>query len=282
MLSRTIAPATVLPLFIAAGCLQGQNEKAAVDAAVKLLGNAGVAATSIGSISVHDRAIGGISVAGARAIEAWEILRDAAGDTGRWPIIVGTPAAAESLAAHSEFASQTTRTVLREAKSIDLEAWFARRARSAPEVYEIVETAALDGDEWLRDPPVVADRLVAHRDVATMEPLEKVAILLVPCEESWRVPAILRFGGWNECPPPEVHTALLYHWSQRYGAEVVGVTPRSLELRCSRPPPDRFEAMGLAMLQFRYCPGIVHQGVGRIEALAAVLVGRESWYFWWD
>ena len=34
--------------------------------------------------------------------------------------------------------------------------------------------------------------------------------------------------------------------------------------------------------QFAYCPDIVDQGAGTLEALAAVLVNASVWFFWWD
>ncbi len=31
-----------------------------------------------------------------------------------------------------------------------------------------------------------------------------------------------------------------------------------------------------------YCPDIVDQGVGTLDALATVLVSGSVWFFWWD
>jgi len=36
------------------------------------------------------------------------------------------------------------------------------------------------------------------------------------------------------------------------------------------------------MEMYSYCPDIIDQGVGTLEALAADLMAGHWWYFWWD
>jgi len=92
----------------------------------------------------------------------------------------------------------------------------------------------------------------------------------------------LRFGGWNECPSPEVHVALMRLWQERFGAEVVGITRDVVEMRVERPPTNKVDALRLAKQQYLYCQDIVDQGTQTLESLAAVLLGGTSWFFWWD
>ncbi|HSG35259.1 MAG TPA: DUF4253 domain-containing protein, partial [Sphingomonadaceae bacterium] len=101
-------------------------------------------------------------------------------------------------------------------------------------------------------------------------------------EHGWEVPAYLRWGGWNACPPPEVHVAALRSWNERYGAELVGISGDALNLRVSSRPQTKEEATELAFEQFYYCADIVDQGVGTIANLAATLEAQDWWFFWWD
>jgi hypothetical protein len=89
-------------------------------------------------------------------------------------------------------------------------------------------------------------------------------------------------GGWNACPFPWDHCAVHRYWQQQYGAEVVSVTHDIVQCDVSRPPTDRQAALSLAEQQYYYCADIVQQGVGTIEALAALLLKGRYWYFWWD
>jgi hypothetical protein len=98
----------------------------------------------------------------------------------------------------------------------------------------------------------------------------------------FEVPLILKYGGWNECPPPVVHAATLRDWGQRFGAELVALTGDVVELAVARPPTDRAPGLELAREQYLYCGDIVWQGTDGLETLAAGLKGGTVWFFWWD
>lgn len=85
----------------------------------------------------------------------------------------------------------------------------------------------------------------------------------------------MKYGGWNACPPPEVHVAV---WRQ----ELVSAQRGTLEFSVVDQPADREAAVKLAMEQYRYCIDIVDQGVTSVSALAAILMEAPYWYFWWD
>ena len=72
------------------------------------------------------------------------------------------------------------------------------------------------------------------------------------------------------------------YWSELWGAEPVGIAADTVEMLVARPPTSRDDALALANEQFAYCEGIVTQGVGTVEALAATLVDGRTWFFWWD
>lgn len=111
---------------------------------------------------------------------------------------------------------------------------------------------------------------------------EFVYIVLVPTEDWTTIPAYLRWGGWNANPPPEFHVAALRSWRDRYGAELIGMNNDTLNLRVIRKPKTRDEALALAREQYAYCNDLVDQGVDTLSNLAAFLMVRDWWYFWWD
>jgi hypothetical protein len=113
-------------------------------------------------------------------------------------------------------------------------------------------------------------------------PLDKVHIVLLPTNEGAAVPAYLEWGGWNACPPPEYHVAALRSWQHRYGAELVGLSHDTMNLRVTHRPPNRDAALSLAREHFLYCSDIVWQGTGTLAPLAAQLFTDDWWYFWWD
>lgn len=111
---------------------------------------------------------------------------------------------------------------------------------------------------------------------------DRVHILLIPAREGWQVPAYLRWGDWNACPPPEYHVAALRSWHKEFSAELVGMNGDTINLRAANRPTTREHALKLAQEQYRYCPDIIDQGVGTISNLAAALMSSEWWYLWWD
>lgn len=124
--------------------------------------------------------------------------------------------------------------------------------------------------------------LAVAYDVLSRSPLPNIHIVLVPTDDPTSVPAHLRLGGWNECPAPEYHVAALRHWRDRFGAELVGVNMDTFNVRVSRKPATRDEAIALAHVQYAYCYDIVDQGTHSISRLAAELMAHDWWFFWWD
>jgi Domain of unknown function (DUF4253) len=142
-----------------------------------------------------------------------------------------------------------------------------------------------------REPPPIGEWPVAVApapglsvavDVLSKRPLQKVHIALVPTDDWTTIPAHLRWGGWNDCPDSEYHVAALRSWRDRFGAELVGLDFETMNLRVTRPPRTRPEALELAREQYVYCNDIVDQGVGTLRELAASLMASDWWYFWWD
>ncbi|HEY0625945.1 MAG TPA: DUF4253 domain-containing protein [Allosphingosinicella sp.] len=228
------------------------------------------------------------STTGARALAEWERLRAAGGG---WPIIVGGEHEAKALAANFEAGRPTSvEDILQRAENLNHRQALAEEVARSDAAYRkwaadnnegVEEEPDPELGEWPEEPIFTSGPILA-RDIVTMEPLELVPLLLVPAQQGWQVPAHVKFGDFNACPPPHVHVAALRAWQERYGAELVSLGGATMELRVKKRPKTREEAVELAWEQYRYCPDIVTQGVGDIYPLAAVLMASDWWYFWWD
>jgi hypothetical protein len=218
----------------------------------------------------------GLTVPGA-AVASWERLRALVPHTGCWPVLLGDEEDLESHRENVADSKERTATLLEQAEVLARDpnprAWFyGSIGKDVPE--DDVQFGPWDG----RYRP--NNRFSIPYDGG--EPRPAILLGLVPTQTCWHVPAILRYGGWNACPPPQEHAALMKHWLERYEAEVVGMTRDVIEMRVGRPPTTRDEARGLARQQYSYCTDIVSQGVETVDALAACLLRGRVWYFWWD
>lgn len=119
-------------------------------------------------------------------------------------------------------------------------------------------------------------------NLLTGEPLAKVYIGLAPTDDWTTIPAYLRWGNWNDCPAAEYHVAAMRIWRDRYGAELIGMSSDTINLRVATKPKTRDEALALARQQYIYCADIIDQGVQTYSALGAELMANDWWYFWWD
>jgi len=169
----------------------------------------------------------------------------------------------------------TAAEILSRAETLDPIRWIEDRASKDPDGYA-------DGKEVHGKDDGPAHEFTIPFNLPDRKPLPRVCLAFLPTIRSWEIPALLSFGDWNECPPPDVHIGLMKHWYEQYGAEFVGVTEDVIEMRVTQPPADPSAAQTLAREQFLYCSDIVHQGVGTTRALASLLQGGTAWYFWWD
>ncbi|MDQ3034652.1 MAG: DUF4253 domain-containing protein [Myxococcota bacterium] len=229
--------------------------------------------------------IDGVVVHGSVAVDAWKALRAARDRSGRHPVIVGDEAALESLReVCADEAAAVPGEVLRRAAAIDpVAALGEHRAQHLDESgAEVPHEEWDEEDERITEERAAEMRFSAGRDVLSGEPLPEVAIALLPTRDGWEAAAWLGFGGWNECPPPEEHVALLRRWYERWGAEVVSMGRDVIEAHVEAPPKSVGEARALAEEHYAYAPDIVDQGTGSIERLTASLVASQVWFFWWD
>ena len=165
------------------------------------------------------------SCPGASAVEVWSDIRAGSERHGFWPVLLGSK---ESYDAHRELADSKEgddpAMAILKAASIDVLKYFSER------LAEIREYAELPRTEWLAAPKT-SNELTIHKDIRSMQPLTQVFIGLLATREPWAAPALLRFGGWNDCPFPEQHVAAFIG-----GAPTLRVVRRNRvtrSLRCS-------------------------------------------------
>lgn len=125
--------------------------------------------------------------------------------------------------------------------------------------------------------------LVSFRNLELeTELVDEVVIIKIPTDKPYEILAWLPMGGFNDCPSPEVMTAMAKHWYETYGAMPIAVTHDVVEFYIPKPPADREKLYDLAMEQFLFDVDIVEQGVGCVEALVETLYKNKTWFFWWD
>ncbi len=157
------------------------------------------------------------------------------------------------------------------------------RTLSQEEIFAAMENAPDEPPlgEWPAKPEPSIGLSVA-RNILTGAPLPKVHVGIAPTDDWTTIPAYLRWGGWNECPAAEFHVAVMRGWRDRYGAELVGMSASTINLRVASRPKTREEALALAREHYVYCADIIDQGFPSYSALAAYLMANDWWYFWWD
>ena len=219
-----------------------------------------------------------IQVHGTEAVERLNELREQFAKTGKYPFLIGPHQDRETMIKSAEFNRQSPEEILRDSQKIDLEEWVAERRA---EVEEYGDSPYEDLGEW---PGEIHDKgsLILHKNAVTGNFLPEVFIGLAEVETSWQLPAVLKFGGWNDCPDAEVQCAFHRKWQAEFGAEICSVGGGVIECTVNQPPQDQQSAMQLAWEQYWYCADIVDQGCETISNLGATLLKSSYWFFWWD
>lgn len=215
------------------------------------------------------------STAGKDSLSAWRRLRQSAPGLGHWPVIFGEPKNVDRLCEiFGTEDAENPAEAMQSASSVDVREYFQGRA----------EEFSGDGahGDWPKKPEGMPDFTIPRKILEPDKFHETVVIALIPATHSWEVPAVLSFGGWNDCPFARDQVAVLRYWNEIYGAELVGLSGDVMELEASRKPASKEEALKLAQEQYWFCYDIVEQGVGTIENLAGGLMASSIWYFWWD
>lgn len=219
-----------------------------------------------------------LKVAGVDALAKLHALRAEFPRTGLYPFLIGDQNSKDTFDEMMEANEDEPDDIIQESFGFDLGNWIKQRPDE------------LFGDDFNRDdliedwPSTKTDSgsICMHNDIVTGKTHDTVYIGTIPLEQPWQLPAVLRYGGWNDCPLAHVHCALFRHWQEKYGAEIVSMGGDVVEAIVSKSPATREQALELAWEQYWYCYDIVDQGIGSVTKLAASLMGSKYWYFWWD
>lgn len=211
-----------------------------------------------------------------KAFAKWKSLHAVAERTGFYPVILHDHYAGFQYAMEDASEVPVEQTIAA-SESIDPVAWFRSH---------MDEVGKYDPDHVIpRNPGAVCEanhEPLILRDSLTRKPTANLFIMLLPTRHGYEVPAILHWGDFNACPRPEEHVAILRHWHERWGTELVAMTGATVELLAARRPHTGDESLAVAIEQYLYCPDIVEQGVDSVDALADSLAKSPMWFFWWD
>ena len=105
--------------------------------------------------------------------------------------------------------------------------------------------------DWPDQPSYAPGLSVAYEPI-TQAPRSVLRIALIPTGDPTAIPAYMHWGNWNACPPPAHHVAALRAWRDSYGAELIGLGADTMNLRLSRRPATRDEALELARVHYLY------------------------------
>jgi Domain of unknown function (DUF4253) len=104
-----------------------------------------------------------------------------------------------------------------------------------------------------------------------------VTLAHVPAKSPAEIPAYLRLGGWNAVPEADIMVALFRKWERDYGAEIVALSLDAIDVRVSRKPASREEALVLAREHLKFCAT-----EATLAESAAELMVTNWWHFYWD
>ena len=239
---------------------------------------------------------------GERAVSLWQLLRQQATGLQGWPVIIG---------AESEVAYMTDRanevdvqkclasvptgspvSARREATLAKLQAMlrsYQTLGIPVPDFFNdlIARCSAPKSDAMPSPPPDMVDWCLPEASrpetiwsayAAPDDPLESCVLAVVHDAAPADVPAYIGFGGFNSCPPPNVHVAFLRDWQRRFGAVPAAVTHDVIELFVPRPIATAADAWTVACEHGEYCGEDT-----AIDAERALRIWQSPyWYFWWD
>jgi hypothetical protein len=164
---------------------------------------------------------------------------------------------------------------------------YLQRADANPEPFKFKSTPKMPA-QWPpsgppADPakeygPLAIQGYVIENGVGRLAFRKVVTIAFIPAKASSDIPAYLKLGTWNGIPDADVYVALLRKWHRDYGAELVACTIDTLDIRVTRKPTTRQEALILAREQLKFCE---INGITRVE-MADGLMASDWWHFYWD
>lgn len=211
-----------------------------------------------------------------------------ASETNQKLIVCGSEENIEYMKEAMSFSELNPEDIIEASLKINVETWFRDRMRYAQDELGMGTDSDEDDfedeefeNQWSAESGGGISFSLAT-DILTGKPLNDLVGIEIYAKAGWHIPALFKYGGWNECPEPEAQCAIWKYWEEKYGAKIVGISNDIIEAYVENPPQTQEEAMQLAMEQYLYCADIVDQGVESVANLAALLLKQKVWYFWWD
>jgi len=223
-----------------------------------------------------------LKIPGAEAIRLLNEHRSRYSATGQYPFLIGDETELEMLKEVAEFSERNAAMIISASFDLNIAKQIAERQSEAEEDGWFSPDAI---DEVLGNWPdgiVEKGSIGLHKDVLSQKVKPEIYLGLAKIEKAWHLPAVLKYGNWNDCPGPEIHCAFHREWHEAFGAEITGMSHDVVECTVRNPPTDQKAALALAWEQYWYCSDIVYQGCGSVSYLAATLMNSPYWYFWWD
>lgn len=260
-----------------------------MDALKTRLVDAGIDCASLAPLSSRcGQPMYSLTIAGGDdALKASRRMRAVSGDTGYWPVIIGTPDDWRGRDFEQLPGPQEIRETLAGAQLINVSEWFSEQHQKRLDDFrdfDAGEESALcfaETGDWPSDVQP-ATSLYTVFDGLRGKPHAEVRCALIPTKESWQAPAYLGFGGWNDCPEDSIQCAVFKYWRDRWGADIVVIANDVIEAAVEHPPVSPEDAVKLAQEQYEFCADIVEQGTQTLPNLAARLLNGPLWFFWWD
>jgi hypothetical protein len=243
-----------------------------------------------------------LSVSGNDALPLWYRLRSLAGESGLWPVVLGTDDAFAYHRDHLEKCRQDSASgkinvsrAIEESLNQSSEEWFRQRRSSLifwdreeePAVYSI-ESSEPERPEPLWHPMndifFLEDNVFIASTVTTLSELgngldrraaPSVVIALFPTTSAWHIPAYLQLEGFNDSPDLAGQLCVWRWWQRLHQAEIVSVLHDAIEAWVAKPALDPEAIERLDWEQFVYAPDLDQVRAGELDNIWV-------WRFWWD
>jgi len=207
---------------------------------------------------------------GTEAWSLWERLHSALPAIGFYPVMMGTIGDLSRQWESLECAEMPA-TYLAHAAACSADTWLA-------------QSLSAGASRWIKEglnrgwnDKTEPQNSNAQRHSAAQGEEQYIALLKTP--HSWQTPAYIGFGGWNDCPLPDIHVCVQRQWYERYGVEIVALGWDSMLCRVQKPISTRDEALVVARAHAVYCSDVMNFGY---DEVAARLLNAGYWDFWWD
>jgi hypothetical protein len=224
---------------------------------------------------VHGKLIYGILVEEKRKGSIWMKLTELLPETDYWPLFV-----AQNVFSIQQDPGDITYTsyahpedIIRLAKKRPFEPFLTRIEDSLADRLDLIDKGEYWGAAHIPDPNQLPSM--------SKESSPSRLIAFAPTPHSWQAPAYFSMGNTLSLKDEEM-LVVLKHWEDLYGAKVYFFTPNLMELRTSRRPESEEEALRLAYEQSFFCGDLYQRQYTNPEELAADLMRKNDWEFWWD